>query len=278
MRMSKIWRWVAPLAMAGGLVAALGAVPAEAASAAAPTITIQAKNPAFPNVSGDTLVFYGVKQAQDAVVSGTVTGAAAGDVVTLLAKPFRAKHFAVTGKPVTLTSSTQGYSFTVRPTLATAYEAQVKTGSTVDATSAVHYVYVSLFVNPVSLRDKCNKADTECSLIITTRTVVPASAYHSESTKRWYLYLGLNRSHGVPSKKPPKYLLLERSASASKPVRIRATDFQITFTFPFATDRENVEQFADACTKNTETKDGIGLPGRHGCGDSKIPSSAIYLG
>jgi len=266
--------------MAGGLVAAAAVVPAEAASTASYSITISAKNPSYPNVTHDTIVFYGNKTLQNAVISGTVSGATSGDVVTLLAKPFKAKTFAPTGKPVTLTSSTEGYSFSVRPTLATAYEAQVTTGSTVDATSAVKFVYVGLLQNVVKngYRYKCNKSFTECSLIVTTRTIVPASAYRSESTKRWYLYLALNRSHRVPSKKAPKYLLLDRTARASKPVRINATDFQIVFTFPFAIDHENVQPFPNFCTKDSEAKDGIGLPGHHGCGNSKIPSDTLYIG
>jgi hypothetical protein len=264
--------------MAGGLVAAMGVFPAEAASTA--SITISAKNPDYPNVTHDTIVFLGQKTLQNADISGTVTGAASGDVVTLLAKPFKAKSFAPTGKPLTLTSSTQSYSFSVRPTLATAYEARLTAGSTVEATSAVQSVYVGLLqgVGKNGYRYKCNKSFTECSLIITTRTLVPASAYRTESTKRWYMYLALNRSRGVPSKKAPKFLSLDRSASASKPVRINATDFQIVFTFPFATDRENVQPFPDFCTKDVEAKDGIGLPGHHGCGNGRIPSDTLYLG
>lgn len=276
MRMSKIWRWVAPLAMAGGLVAALGAVPAEAASTAAPAITIQAKNPSVGKVTGDTFVIFGIKSVQNAVVSGTATGAASGDVVTLLAEPFKATHFTAVGTK-TLTSATQSYSFNVRPTLATKYKAQLTTGTTVDATSATQPVYVALAQNLAKTpHTTCNRVG--CTETITTRTLVPASAYRTESTKRWYLYIGVNRSRGVPSTRPPKYLTLTKAASASKARKINAQDFEVIFTFHVAFDGKNIRWFPAACTRDDEPKDGIGLPGRHGCGNSKIRSNTPYLG
>jgi hypothetical protein len=277
--MSRIWRWVAPMAVAGGLVAASGAVPAQAASTTSLSVTIKAKNPGYPNIGRDTIVFYGNKLVENADISGAVTGATAGDVVTLLAKPFKAKGFAPTGKPQTLTASTQDYSFSVRPTLATAYEAQVTTGSTVDATSAVQFVYVGLLqvVGKNGYHYKCDHVG--CTLSITTRTLVPASAYRTEAAKRWYLYLAVSRSRGKPSEVPPKYLpRVTKNASASKATRVSATDFQVVFKFWIAYDGKNFYPFPDACTKDVEAKDGIGLPGHHGCGASKISTASFYIG
>ena len=34
----------------------------------------------------------------------------------------------------------------------------------------------------------------------------------------------------------------------------------------------------NACSKDTEAEDGIGLPGHHGCGDERILDSAPYVG
>jgi hypothetical protein len=274
--MAKIWRWFAPVAVAGGLVAASAAAPAAATTNA--TISIQAKNPDFPNVTGDTLVFYGVKGFQNAVVSGTVTGAASGDVVTLLAEPFKETQFAPVGKPLTLTSPTQSYSFSVRPTLATKYEAQVTTGSTVDVTSATQPVYVALTQRTPKNGQKIKCNATGCTDTITTRTFVPASAYRTESSKHWYLYLGVNRSSGKPSKRIPEFLTLSKNSGASKARRVSATDFQIVFTFRIAFDGKNIRWWAAACTKDVESKDGIGLPGHHDCGNSKVRSSLTYLG
>jgi hypothetical protein len=276
--MVKTWRWIAPLAMAGGLVAAAGVIPAEAASTA--SISIHAKNPGFPSVNHDTIVFYGLKGIQNATVSGTVSGATAGDVVTLLARPFKAAHYTAAGKPLTLTSASQSYSFSVRPTLATSYRAQVTSGSAVVATSAVQSVYVGLqqIVQTRYVHYKCNRADTECNLIIPTKTIVPASAYRSESAKRWFFYLAVNYSSGAPSGRPPKFLSIYKDASASKAARVSATDFAITFTFRIATHGKNFIPFPNACTKDTVTKDGVGLPGRPLCGNARVRSAADYLG
>jgi hypothetical protein len=277
MRMSKIWRWAAPLGMAGGLVAASGVVPAEAASTATYNITIQAKNPNFRKVTGDTVVFFGFKTLRNAVVSGTVTGAASGDVVTLFAEPFKATKFTAVGTQ-TLTSPAQSYSFTVRPTLATTYEALVTTGSTVDVTSVPQPVYVALgqAIPNKGVHTKCSR--TGCTETITTRTLVPASVYHPESIKRWYLYLGVNRSRGNPSARPPKHLELSNVSTAAKARKMNGRDFQVVLSFRVAFDGKNIRWFPAACTRDDEPGDGIGLPGRHGCGEPKVPSNAGYLG
>lgn len=275
--MSRIWRGIVPVAAAAGLIAA-GAIPAEAASTATVSITIQAKNPNFPNVTGDTVVFIGSKPLQNATVSGTVTGGTSGETVTLLAEPFKATHFTPASKPVSLTSASQNYSFSVRPTLATKYEAQVTTGSATDGTSKVQPVYVTLLsvFGKNDVHTKCSR--TECIETIKTRTIVPASAYKDESRKHVYLYLGVNRSHGTPSTKEPKYLTLSRISSASKARKVSATAFQIVLTFKIPFDGKNIRWWPNACSKDTESRDGIGLPRPHGCGASRVRSNAIYLG
>ena len=240
-------------------------------------INIHAKNPSVPNVTGDTLVILGVKGQQNATVSGTVTGATAGDVVTLLAEPFKATHFTAVGHK-TLTSATEGYSFSVRPGLATKYKAQVATGSKVDITSKTQVVYVTLAntFKQSNVHFKCTR--TQCTLTIPTRTFVTRSAYRTESRKHWFLYLGVNRSHGIPSSRVPKFLTLSRVSTASKARKLTPTAFQVTLTFRMATHGEHVLPFPDACTKDVESKDGIGLPGHHSCGALKIRSNVRYLG
>jgi hypothetical protein len=274
--MAKVRRWITSVAAASGLVVAMGTVPAEAASVSTYSISIHAKNPHFANVTLDTLVFHGNKALQNATISGTVSGATAGDVVTLLAERFRATHFTAVGKHVTLASSTGKYSFSVRPTLATKYEARVTTGSNVDATSKVQSVYVSLIERIVALRKRSTR--TEAIETIRVRTYVPASAFGTETHKHWYLYLGVNRSYRTPSKTPPQYLTLSKASTASKAKRISATAYYVTFTFRIPLYGKNVRWFPDACTKDSVTKDGLGLPGHHGCGAKKVRSDASYLG
>jgi hypothetical protein len=276
--MAKNWRWIIPVAAAGGLITAASTVPAQAASVSTYSISIHAKNPNFPNVTGDTLVVYGQKGLQNATIGGTVTGASAGDVVTLLAEPFKATHYSRVGTPLTLTSSTQLYSFSVRPTLATKYKAQVTTGTAIDATSKVQSVYVALAQVLVrnGAHEKCGR--TECSLTVKTRTLVPGSAYRTETTKHWYLYLAVNRSHGAPSTRAPKYLPLSTTSSTSKARKVGASSYYLTWTFRWLTRGEHTYPIPNACTKDAVTKDGLGLPGHHGCGAKKVRSNVIYLG
>ena len=88
-----------------------------------------------------------------------MTGAADGDVVTLLAEPFGAKAFAPTGTPITLSSpaAMTPYSFAVQPSLATKYEVQVTTSGQVDATSSAATVYVTYAVAYGKNHTKCTR-------------------------------------------------------------------------------------------------------------------------
>ncbi len=145
--MSKIWRWIAPVAAAGTVVAGVLAstgIPAQAATQASYHVTIGARGTAFGSVKGKVagraLVAYKAAGHDRGTVSGTVTGNLAGDVVSLRARPFRATTFKATGQQVTLTAAGTGsYSFSVQPSLATSYQVQVSTTAgattTVDATS-----------------------------------------------------------------------------------------------------------------------------------------------
>jgi hypothetical protein len=126
--MSKIWRWIAPVAAAGtvaaGAVLAGTGMPAQAASQAGYHVTIGARGTAFGSVKGKVagraLVAYKAAGHDRGTVSGAVTGNQAGDVVSLVAEPFRATAFKPTGQQVTLTTAGTGsYSFAVQPALAT---------------------------------------------------------------------------------------------------------------------------------------------------------------
>ena len=142
-------------AVTGGLAA--GTMPAQAQEASPATYgaTIAAASPHTPGavngkVDGYPLVYYRVtyRQESTATISGDFTGAADGDVVTLLAEPFGANAFAPTGTPITLSSpvATTPYSFAVQPSVATKYEVQVSTSGTIDVTSTAVTVYVGYSV------------------------------------------------------------------------------------------------------------------------------------
>jgi hypothetical protein len=283
---SFIWRRAAPrvlgLGLAGLAAATAGAIPAQAGQAGGPaadSVTLSATSP-VRDVTGDTLVAYGVRGKDSATVSGTVSGVAAGDVAVLLSEPFGADGFSPTGQSVTITSSSQHYAFTVSPFQATEYQVEVETPSValpaIAASSPVRTVYVELVQRITSIHHTC--AHDECTETIVADTRVPAAAYQVEAAKRWYLYLGVRRSRGKVHGVAPKYLTRSPGSTASGARQVSATEFQTVFSFRVVLHHENAEWWPNACTKDAEAADGIGLPGRHGCGARKVRYGASYLG
>jgi len=267
-------------AITSGLLA--GTIPAQAqeARAGAYSATITASSPhtagaVHGKVDGYALVYYRVtyRQQNTAIISGDVTGAADGDVVTLLAEPFGAKAFAPTGTPITLSSpaATTPYSFAVQPSVATKYEVQVSTSGTVDVTSSVATVYVGYSVAYGKNHTKCTR--TTCTFWYLGYTFVPASAYNTEAPKHLYLYLSV----GYP--RLPKYYTLSKNAKATKAKKINSGEYVQTLTFHIKLRHGGYATWSTFwCTKDTETGDGLGLPGHHGCGDKTISDKVVYVG
>jgi hypothetical protein len=270
--MSRVWRRVAPIVAAGGLIAASGAIPAEAASAVGYGITIAAKVKHAPITNDKFVLYKGTHGYGSATIHGQISGATAGDIVTLQAKPFGAAHFAPVGT-ATLTTGSQPYSFTVKPIVATAYEAQVTTGTHVDATSATQTVYVLLTARYTSSPPTCSP--TKCTVSLKAYVNVPASAYKTESAKHTYLYVAI----GHPQL--PKVLTLTTNGKVSRARKIKASEFELSLTWYIKSRNGGLPQFAiNFCEKDTESRDGMSLPGHHGCGDRtvSVKQANIYLG
>jgi hypothetical protein len=282
--MSKIWRWIAPAAAVGtvvaGAVASTG-IPAQAATQASYHVTIGARGTAFGSVKGKVagraLVAYKAAGHDRGTISGAVTGNQAGDVVSLLAKPFRAATFKATGQQVTLTAAgSASYSFAVQPSLATGYRVQVSTttGSTttVDATSAVATLYVEASGHGFKAHQKCTS--TTCRYWYTASTVLPASAYKTESRKHVYMYL----AQWYSAKHPARWFYLSRTATTSKVKRINSGEFELTYTWHVHLRTGQNYWLPLSCTKDSVAKDGLGLPGGHGCGAKRVSAKVTYLG
>jgi hypothetical protein len=252
---------------------------AQAASPAsvAITISVSSKNPV---ITRDVLVaFQGTNGKNAATISGTVSGAARGEVAALYAQPFpfNKAPAPLRGKRATLHgSSAQHYSFTARPSVATRYTVRVvpaSSGSSATGVSRERTVYVVTNQN-LTGATVCSRPVCHESLQITTQ--LPASAYKTEAGKKWFFYFGLRLSRtGQPG--PPKVLSLKR-ATISKAKRISATEFERTISFSFRIGNDGYNWLPNFCSKDTESKDGINLPGHHGCGVKRIRSSTIYLG
>jgi hypothetical protein len=281
MNMSRAWRWVVPLTAAAGLLSAAAATPAEAATPGY-SVTISATSPHYPGntsglVDGYAVAVYGARSGHwdEAVVSGVVTGFESGDVVTLLAEPFKAKSFTATGAPQTLTTS-GSYSFTVEPSLATKYEVEVSTPSThtLDVTSAVQTVYVTYNNTFGKSHQKCDLKTNSCTFDYKAYFYVPASAYKVESTKHLYLYL----SQWYSKTGSATWFYLSKTATVSKVARVNAGEYRYTLTFYIRLRGGNNYWTTLFCARDTESKDGLGLPGHHGCGNKRLSAKIVYAG
>ena len=275
--MSRIRRLAAPVAVAAGLIAA-GVAPAAQASPAAYGVTISATSPHYPGAShgkvlGYALVIYKATKGSlnTAVISGNVTGAISGDIATLFAEPFGAKSFTSAGTTVTLNGApSQAYSFNVKPSLATNYEVKVTTGTTLDATSPVQTVYVSPAGAENHFHEKCSGLN--CTFTYRLYVALPRSAYRTEVGKHIYLYQAL-----FFGRQATTYALAPK-ATASKARKVNAGEFYSLITFHVKFRNLSQHWLPASCSKDTESRDGLGLPGKHGCGEKRFSAKTVYLG
>ncbi len=269
------------MAAAGGLIAGLATTPAAASTATGSIITINATSPHYPGlrakdhgkVYGYAIVIYkGAKTEKRATISGTVTTTATNDTATLLAEPFGTKTFTAVGSPVTLTpvSGVASYSFNVTPSVATQYKVQLA-GTDTEA-SAPANVYVSAGGRFAGVRKRCSS--TKCTFSFRLYTYVPTSkAYKTESGKHWYEYLAV----GYP--RVPKDYTLSKTAKVTRAKKVNRLEYVQTFTYYIPLRGTAITNWIpNACVKDTESKDGLGLPGRHGCGAKHVSRSVLYLG
>jgi hypothetical protein len=279
--MSRIWRWLAPAALAGTLAAGVAGVPSATAGTAA-TVSINATSPNYPGlrakdhgkVDGYAVVIYrdDKNNANTATISGEVTTTAATDSATLLAQPFGTTSWTVVPGVEILTPDSDGiadYSFSVTPSRATKYQVQLADPGA--PLSAVVTVYVTVATRYAGVHERCSR--TECRYSYRLYSYVPTSkAYKTESGKHVYQYLAV----GYP--RLPKDYTLSKTATASKARKVNSGEYVQTFTYYIPLRNGSARWDPEACLKDSESKDGVGLPGHHGCGNKHVSRSAIYLG
>lgn len=278
--MLRPWRRAAVATLAGAAAIAAQMTVIAPAQAAAATITINA-TAKLPPVTNDVLVFYKASGGYaSAKIHGKITGAKAGEVAALYALQFPFKTAAVRLASVTLKSSAPVYSFTVTPTLATKYAIKLfasGTSKTPLASSAAVAVYVTDGGTATGIT-KCSRP--VCHEVVHSFTIMPSSAVSTEIGKHVYLYFGLNLSTtGEPP--PPSWLYLNAgNPTQTKSHRVNAGEIETTFTFTFTIGNDGYYWLWSGCMKDTESKDGLGLPGHHGCGTlNRVPTNRfVYLG
>jgi hypothetical protein len=191
-----------------------------------------------------------------------------------------------------------GYAFTVTPTRATRYHVELFSGSSVTtplARSRTLALYVAKNVVSGAL-PACHRV--LCEPVVHLHVFVPASAMGQELRKRWLTYSGLavaKTTGAIPAAAPsprakpagarpagvtpPRRLVLDEGhPKLSPPYRISATEFGVTIAYLFAVGPLHYSFRFAACTPDTEAQDGLGLPGRHGCGARTLTSPGSYLG
>ena len=281
--MLRAWRRVTLVAALTG-TAALAAqlatvIPAQAAT---PTITVAATS-SNPRVTGDVWVVYLDGKYSRARIHGTITGAANGQVATLYAQRFPYARPARPIRSITLsttgtTGTTTAYSFTVAPSLATRYQVKVfarKGATTPLATSHRQNLYV---VTGGYTKGGNNCPGTVCHETYRMYSILPSSALRVEMSKHVYPYFGLNLSATGTPPYPTWLHLNTGNARVSSPHRITASEFETSVTFTFTTGYDGAAWDWTACWKDTVSRDGLGLPGSHGCGAHRIRANFNYLG
>jgi serine/threonine-protein kinase len=276
---------IAVLAAAGVAVVTTGVLHSPAAKPKPPprlaSFPITARSGLAPQ-SGDVWVMYGDGGAGQAQVYGEVKGARRGYVARLYAQPFP-----FTAKPAVVASVTlhpahklAPYAFKVTPVLATRYYVSVfasRKSKRLLGSSPTAAVYVATTMTHTTAR-ACSRPT--CHETFTLKVRVPPSALGTELAKRWYTYFGLTLSKSATLPKGPAMLQLGAgSPKIGTPRRVSADEYGVTVTFSFPIGKKGANTwFWAACAPDSETADGIGLPGAHGCGAKAIPAVHSYLG
>jgi serine/threonine-protein kinase len=276
---------IAVLAAAGVAVVTTGVLRSPAAKPKPPpklaSFPITARSGLAPQ-SGAVWVMYGDGGAAQAQVYGEVKGARRGYVARLYAQPFpfTAKPAAVASVTLHPAHKLAPYAFKVTPVLATRYYVSVfasRKSKRLLGSSPTAAVYVTPTMTHTTAKT-CSRPT--CHETFTLKVRVPPSALGTELAKRWYTYFGLTLSKSAALPKGPAVLQLGAgSPKIGTPRRIAADEYAVTVTFSFPIGKKGANiWFWAACAPDSETADGIGLPGAHGCGAKAIPAVHSYLG
>ncbi|HTZ30739.1 MAG TPA: serine/threonine-protein kinase [Streptosporangiaceae bacterium] len=276
---------IAVLAAASVAVVTTGVLRSPARKPAPPprvaSFPITARSALAPQ-SGDVWVMYHGGAGGQAQVSGEVKEGAKGYVARLYAQPFpfSARPAVVASVALHPKHKLAPYAFTVTPSLATRYYVSVFAGrkarkSLGRSPSAMIYVATSMTRGK---SQPCRRPT--CHETFTLNVYVPPLSLSSEISKRWYTYFALNTSKSA--KPPAGPAVLRQGAGSPKisaPKRVSADEYAVTLTFTFPIGKKGGYTWLwAACVQGSETTDGVGLPGAHGCGAKAIPTAHSYLG
>jgi hypothetical protein len=283
LRVGALMTAAAGLVLSSAMPAFAATIPAAGAArpaaAAGPGVSIKATSP-FAPVRGDVYVAYLDGGDGTALITGQITGARAGEVIRLYAQSFPFSRAATREQTQVLQSGgTVPYTFSVQPRVATRFTVKLfrsRQAATPLAQSTPRPVYVA-DGGSASRPARCGRPVCRQAIHVTIR--LPQSAVPTEMAKHWYVYLTVKLGRpGGKNPSAPTWLYLDGQASQSAVTRLSPTSYKLTISFSFRIGNHRYSYGWTACTKDTETTDGIGLPRHHGCGDPKVRASTAYLG
>jgi hypothetical protein len=245
-----------------------------------PSFSPIAAKSAFPPATGDVYVEYQGGSSASAELSGEVKRVTNGQVAQLYAQPFPYRRAPVPAGSVILhpSASTAAYAFRVTPVLATRYTVKVFGSSTAAAplaTSASRTIYVT---TGGSYGNAQTCARPVCHETLPVHVLVPASALGTEMSKPWYVYFNISLSTGKVPPAPKVLQLNSGDARISAPQRVSADEYERTITLTFDVGNDAYNWNWTSCNQDTESQDGMGLPGHHDCGNASVLVSEGYLG
>jgi Protein kinase domain len=235
-------------------------------------------------VNGDVWVRYQGGTFANAQIAGTIRSAANGEVAWLYGQPFPfAGAPEPVGLPVTLhpagTEAKARYDFRVTPVVATRYRVEVF-ASPGAAYPLLRSGFKTIYVTSSSSATTPKTCSRPvCKQALTVSVFVPPAAMSTELGKHWYVYFGIAESSSAATPATP--VTLSRGSGgghAAAPKQLSADEFSVAVSVEFATGSHGYSWLWNACSQDSESADGLGLPGSHGCGAPTIPASLSYLG
>jgi hypothetical protein len=241
---------------------------------AAVSIHAATKNPV---VTGDVWTTFSRAGYTSATVSGVANGVTAGAVARLYAStfPFRASAVRISTYTLSVTGGSAKFSFRASPKLETRYRAEIfatASSPSPEASSAAQTIYVG-YTGVSSNSDACS--GRHCTIHISLTEIIQPSAIATEKGKHQYLYLSLPPAPGGVKPKPTTYHLV--SATVSAPT-VKGEHVNLKITIKYTAPAGSYWYYWLSCTKDTLAKDGVGLPGHHGCGNATVSPNAPYVG
>jgi hypothetical protein len=251
------------------------------AGGAASASTPAGMSPAVATPTYTTFGSQGQGVSAPITLAGTFSNAPSGSSAQLFSKAFPFSGSKMAGATEKLTVSSKGtapFSFTVRPEIATKYWVELlNPDGSVDSTFKLQTVYVVSTRALVPVSQSCT--NKTCQVRFSLFRYLPSAVSTYELAKPYYDYLGITWST-TSTPPPPSTMNLVHgwTVSATTPVRNATDEFETTFGFSFTLQEPWFSFASTACTIDSVTKDGFGLPGSHGCGSAQVPVSSSYLG